>query len=88
MNYYEVTAVGRGTFPLDMLRFGRMFPKDIESTLAMEFSNDALVGYGEKAGPQREATFCLHGSYMQAHAVVQRFASFGWIAEITHEDKS
>jgi len=84
-NYFEVTAKGTGFFPLDMLRFGRMFPKDIESVAAMEPLQATDSAFKRKA--EREATFCIMGSYMQAHAVKTRFDSFGWTAEITLEDR-
>lgn len=86
MKYHEVTARGTGNFPLDMLRFGRCWPKDIESVLAMEpLSNEDILKL-KKDGSQREVTVCMNGSYIQAHAVMTRFESFGWIAEITHEE--
>ncbi len=81
-NYFEVTARGTGQFPLDMLRFGRCWPKDIESVAAMEPDTNE----GWKGGAEHEVTVCLTGSYMQAHAIKSRFDSFGWTAEITLED--
>lgn len=82
-NYFEITARGTGNFPLDMLRFGRIWPKDIESVAAMEFPTATDSAFRKSA--EREATFCMDGSYMQAHAVKARFDSFGWTAEITLE---
>ena len=82
-------------FPLDMLRFGRCWPKDLESVAAMEYDNSHTVravidSHGErhiKPSPSREVTLCCMGSYMQAHAIKSRFDSFGWTAEITLEDR-
>jgi len=82
MRYFEITVQGRGVFPLDMLRFGQLWPFDIEAVQAME--QDPSLGLSIPA--MRDIRLCTYGGYMKEHAIIQRFASFGWNAETTMVD--
>lgn len=75
--HFQITVKGRGKFPIDMLRYSQCYPRDIESVANIEY--DGPVG-------SRPVTVCIDdASTLCAINCIERFASFGWIGEITHE---
>ncbi len=82
--YFEITAQGRGSFPIDMLRFGQLYPVGVDDARNIEPPSPTDSAF--KNGV-RNITLATTGSYMKEYAVIQRFASFGWNAEVTKEIK-
>jgi hypothetical protein len=76
--YFEITVVGKGNFPLDMLRHSQCWPVDAEAV-------EAIADRARYDSP-RTARLGMIGHYAQADACAKRFASFLWTAEITMEE--
>ncbi len=74
-SHFQITVKGRGTFPLDMLRYSQVYPRDHESVENIE--------QRAQYNAEREVTVCMDNNTMgMAMNCVIRFASFGWTGEV------
>lgn len=77
--YFKIEVTGRGQFPLDQLRRFEMFPIDIETTQAIQYSFDHLDNSGHRS--ERTYTLGMNAQSLGAdQPSIDRFASFGFNA--------
>ena len=86
--HFEITVMGKGEFPLDMLRYSQCCPVNVEDVANMERPRVGASGDEELAylREPRTVRVNLHDNYAVAANCVARFASFGWSGRITMED--
>jgi len=77
--YFQITVNGRGAFPIDMLRYSQVYPRDLESVANIENIDNV--------GNRRDTVNMDDASFGAAMNCVKRFASFGWVGEITNEER-
>lgn len=77
-NHYIFEVTGRGRFPFDMLRFGRLYPVFTTDAEALGVDVNDRDAYRAKR-TVKLATTCNEAS---ADMIVRRFSSFMWKAEI------
>ena len=70
MKYFSFEVVGRGDFPVDMLRYDSAFPADGNAV-------DAIAFRVERENWRQERTVRL-GSYRSTEPTIGRWNSFGW----------
>lgn len=74
MFYYEITAKGRGEFPLDMLRYSGLHPLDAQTVAALHHERRET----------RELRFGMYAASPTAvDSCIERFWSFLWKARKT-----
>ncbi len=77
-SHFQITVKGRGAFPIDMLRYSQVYPMTPQDVTNIEY--DGKVN--------RPVTVCMDNeSFCTAMNCVERFASFGWVGEITNEER-
>lgn len=72
-NWIKFTVIGRGTFPVDMLRYDECFPRDSQSAYAIINEN------GDDGTPRghRTVTLVTHKHFITP----ERWRSFGWVVK-------
>lgn len=77
--HFQITVKGRGSFPIDMLRYSQVYPMSPQDVSNIE--------HRVKYNLAREVTVCMDNQTMgTAMNCIERFASFGWVGEITREE--
>jgi len=76
--YFQITVNGRGAFPIDMLRYSQIYPMTPQDVTNIEYGGTI----------NRPVTVCMDDKSMgMAMNCIERFASFGWVGEITNEER-
>ena len=77
-SHFQITVRGRGKFPIDMLRYSHCYPNGAQDVENIEYP-----------GPvKRPVTVCIDDStFVTAMNCIERFASFGWVGNITQETR-
>jgi len=82
MKVCKCTFVGKGIFPLDMLRYDRCWPATTEDVMKIAYCEDPMLNK-----ESYEITVCTYNYTSPSLFTYDRWISFGWKPLFGNEDK-
>ena len=82
----SILVIGTGAFPIDMLRYSRLYPA---TSLAVELITESLGTFETIDDFRKSRRIYLYGDRHSGGDLmnaVERFESFGWKAEIRQQE--